>query len=956
MEASDFKKFFTAVVAPLLVLDRNFCIVAANPAYCKLTKIVLNDCIGRTVFEVFPHNPGDDSVSGPRDLKTSLLKVINKKVTDEMPVIRYDIRSPDSDEFIEKFWKATNTPVFDSQGEVEFVLHTADDVTEVVQAQYTNTKLQIGQHEISALRIMQSALRESQFELQKVIDLSPVPTVVFKGPEHIYAMTNPAHENLIGRNVRGLPLEEVYSENERAEVKAILNSVYDTGQQYFADEVPYQMYSKGEAISESWLNLSFHPITRTDGKVSAVLTVAQDVSAQVIARKKAEESEHRLRETQEQLKLALDSAKLGVWHVDLINNVVTTSEGAANILGLKDVNASVVDVISHNVFAEDQEKVRSAWNQAVKNNTPYNVDYRVLRHEGEIIWCFSRGETQFDKSGRAVAFVGVLGDITERREAQHELEAAFKQTEIEAVRADRERAKFEAAFHAVAEGIFIFDSDGNPVFMNEGAAKVFGAKTLAEVTQGFEYYFERLDLYEMNGEFIPLSEWPVAKVLRGESFRNWVIKAHRRDTDDHWIWSSSGELAKQKDSNTSLAVVVLRDVTSDIKAQAELEEAKAEADRANQLKSAFLANMSHEIRTPLGAILGFSNLLKDKSIDLKQKDGYLDTIIRSGNSLTKIIDDILDLAKVEAGKLEIETVSFSLLTLLNDAMELFRDKAREKGIYLVCNIAESVPKQIFSDPTRLRQILVNLIGNAVKFTEKGGIKINLRSETYDSSTKRILIDVEDTGMGLSKDQSERLFKPFSQGDNSTTRKFGGTGLGLALSQRLSRALSGDISITYCEPGLGSTFTLSFLAEADDAPKSVAEPILINKPVSSLDGMRVLVADDSPDNLYLVESFLTKYGATVETAEDGQEAFEKASISDFDVILMDIQMPRMDGYQAKAELDRIQYPKPVVALTAHAMKEERVKTQQAGFAGHLTKPLVPSELLSTVASFQSRPLN
>lgn len=381
----------------------------------------------------------------------------------------------------------------------------------------------------------------------------------------------------------------------------------------------------------------------------------------------------------------------------------------------------------------------------------------------------------------------------------------------------------------------------------------------------------------------------------------------------------------------------------------DLRKAKEEAENANSLKSAFLANMSHEIRTPLGAMLGFSALLKERDLTPDERDEYVDTIIKNGNGLISIIDDILDLAKVEAGKLDVEKIEFSLSSLVMDSVELLKDKASNKGIRLSVTIDRAVPEIICSDPSRLRQILVNLIGNAVKFTAEGFVRVHVRSESASETTHRISIDVSDTGIGLTSDQRKRLFQPFVQADNSTTRKYGGTGLGLVLSQRLAHALGGHISISDTPQERGCTFTMTFestlRADANQLrPHSAPRP---RPRIGALNGTHVLAVDDSKDNQFLVSRILTKYGSQVELAGDGEEAVRKALASDFDLVLMDIQMPKMDGYQAKRALDDVGYDKPVVALTAHAMKEERLKTKEAGFVRHLTKPLDTAELVWTV---------
>ena len=398
----------------------------------------------------------------------------------------------------------------------------------------------------------------------------------------------------------------------------------------------------------------------------------------------------------------------------------------------------------------------------------------------------------------------------------------------------------------------------------------------------------------------------------------------------------------------------LSQVKSDLNQALKLAEAaKNNAEKANATKSAFLANMSHEIRTPLGAILGFSALLKEPGNNLNERDQYIETINRNGQLLTRIIDDILDIAKVEAGKLEIESVNFSLFELLNEIIDLFKIKARQKNIYLLLNIEEMVPDQIITDPTRLRQILINLIGNAVKFTDQGGVRITVKSNTNEDGAVRLYIAVKDTGCGLTDEQKEKLFLPFSQADNTTTRKFGGTGLGLALAKRLAEALAGTIEITEYAPNKGCNFLVNVLVTNASSEVTNSAKIKTKKAQTKaepLAGIRVLAVDDSPDNRFLVSHILSKKGAIVSTAVDGNDALLKISNSQLDIVLMDIQMPNMDGYEAHRIMRMKGYQIPVVALTAHAMIEERIKTQTAGFTAHLTKPLDIHDLVETIVKY------
>lgn len=384
------------------------------------------------------------------------------------------------------------------------------------------------------------------------------------------------------------------------------------------------------------------------------------------------------------------------------------------------------------------------------------------------------------------------------------------------------------------------------------------------------------------------------------------------------------------------------------------EEARSEAVKANELKSSFLANMSHEIRTPLGAILGFTELLKKPNISEDRRDQYFDVIIRSGKMLSKIIDDILDLSKVEAGKLAIENIAFPLTNLCQEVILMFSDVAKSKGVSLTFDASKILQLNIYSDPVRVRQVLVNLVGNAVKFTSEGSVKLNCELKEADGEPLRIVFSISDTGIGLSKETAENLFQPFHQGDNSTTRKFGGTGLGLALSKKLGFALGGDVRLVECGEGKGCTFEFEFLAKKVKTEDSIQESLSENELQSGqLVGYRILVADDSNENRLLIETNLSLHGASVELAVDGEEAVNKILDGDYDIVLMDIQMPKLDGYGSLDKLKKHNYNKPILALTAHAMKEDKVRALTSGFADHVSKPINIEQLVQSIVLHAKR---
>lgn len=400
---------------------------------------------------------------------------------------------------------------------------------------------------------------------------------------------------------------------------------------------------------------------------------------------------------------------------------------------------------------------------------------------------------------------------------------------------------------------------------------------------------------------------------------------------------------------------------------AELVEATLLAQTATRAKSEFLANMSHEIRTPMTAILGYADLVLDENFQGAKIKESVAVIKRNGEHLLKLINDILDIAKIESGKLAIEVLPGSPRTIVREVLSLFSFRAEEKGLRLNAEFDDEVPDEILTDPTRLRQILLNLVGNAVKFTQHGGVCLRVRWEPGLATEPKLLIEVHDTGIGMTPDQMSSLFQAFQQADGSTSRRFGGTGLGLAISRRLAQMLGGNIAVT-SEFGAGTVFCVSVSGspvypasngpthgDASLPPTCEIVPGWMSRP---LGGVRILLAEDSPDNQKLISFMLHRSGALVTTAENGRIACDLALEAlarnePFDVILMDIQMPVLDGYLATAELRRREYDLPVIALTAHSMRADQQKCLDAGCDAHLTKPIDRVQLLEVVGHWSGQ---
>ncbi|MCA9289854.1 MAG: response regulator [Phycisphaerales bacterium] len=395
-------------------------------------------------------------------------------------------------------------------------------------------------------------------------------------------------------------------------------------------------------------------------------------------------------------------------------------------------------------------------------------------------------------------------------------------------------------------------------------------------------------------------------------------------------------------------------------ARDELAVAMKAAEAANRSKGAFLANMSHEIRTPMAAILGYAEVLRDESVAAATRAEAVETIERNGEHLLSIINDVLDLSKLESGKMTVEQLPCDPIRLANEVAAMLLFKVEAKGIQVTVERTTAIPQSIISDPTRLRQILLNLVGNAVKFTDAGGVRILISFRRGGADHEhRLVYRVIDTGIGMSDSQIRSVFEPFRQADVSTTRRYGGTGLGLAISRRLTELIGGDLDVE-SRRGEGTTFTLTIptgpidhVAMIDPTTDAVIERTPDSSETTDLRiDARILLAEDGPDNQRLISFVLERAGATVDIAADGEEACAMAARAvergrPYDVILMDMQMPVMDGYEASRSLRRSGYGGSIVALTAHAMSGDRQRCLDAGCDEYATKPIARERLIALI---------
>jgi len=608
------------------------------------------------------------------------------------------------------------------------------------------------------------------------------------------------------------------------------------------------------------------------------------------------------------------------------------------------------------IHPDDREHVWREVQAALAQGRSFRITYRIIAGSGEEKWVWEQGRGVHAPTGALLALEGFIVDVTDTKRLE------------EAVRAANEynRSLIEASL----DPLFIINRDGNITDINAAAQAATGrpraellgtafarlASDAAQARRAYEQAFERgaawdfpLELRHADGGLTPV-------LCNASVYRDFA-------------------------GNVVGVCLAARDITERRRAECEWERANAAAAAANRAKSEFLANMSHEIRTPMSAILGYIELVADgceKRCDFGRSPlgQYVDTINRNARYLLQLLNDILDLSRIEAGKMQLEIVPCALLELLADVETLMQVRATAKNLTLRFTGDGLLPEVIATDPTRLRQILVNLVGNAIKFTERGSVTVVARlvEAPPDGSTTtagappaqgcaagpRLHLAVQDTGIGIGPEQLERLFEPFSQADSSINRKYGGSGLGLSISRRLTEMLGGELTVE-SQPGVGSTFHVTIPVGPLESVSLVeyrrAAPAAIRTSQPAVPRLRgrVLLVEDGPDNQRLLATLLTRAGAEVTTAENGALAIEAvqraiASGRPFGVILMDMQMPVLDGYRATQRLRQQSYRGPIVALTAHAMASDREKCLAAGCDDYMTKPIERERLLLLVARY------
>jgi len=632
-----------------------------------------------------------------------------------------------------------------------------------------------------------------------------------------------------------------------------------------------------------------------------------------------------LRQSKDSLAEAQRIAQMGSWTWELENNEVISSEETVRIFDYAgEIDQPTFADYFERIHPDDRAHVETDINKALEG-VPYLTQLRVILKNGHIRYIESQGEVAFDTSGEPVLFRGTAKDITRRKMAEED-----RNREIEFRR---------QLLETTLEGYWEISPDGITVEVNPAMCRILDRPRQDIIGKST---FEFVDA--KNAEILKAEQ-----IARKQGLIGYYEAELQRPDGTNIPCINNATPILDENGKLTGTVGMWTDISERKLAEADLKKSMNEAEAANKAKSEFLASMSHEIRTPLAGVAGFADMLLEDEIPEESKN-KVHRIKGSIDSLTRIINDILDMSKMDAGKMEIENIDFHLPSLIEDVFVLFeRTRKSDHEVKLELDLADDFPTGVRADPTRIRQVLVNLIGNARKFTREGKVTVDGKRSQSDDGSEMFRISITDTGIGIKEEMIPDLFSEFTQADASITRKFEGTGLGLVISKRLVELMGGEIGVDSVF-GKGSTFwfMLPFVPAATEVAESPAKSV-----VASFETQRplnILIAEDNRINQRILMATMEAYGHGVDIVENGLQAIEAHEQGGFDLILMDVRMPEMSGPDATRAIRQMSDEKsgiPIIAVTADAMTEHQKGYYEAGMNGVVTKPIDRSELLETI---------
>jgi len=761
-----------------------------------------------------------------------------------------------------------------------------------------------------------------------------------------------AAEEIVGAHFSCFFTEE---ERERGAPQGALDTARHQG--VFKDE-GWRVRKNGQRF---WASVVLHPIRDEAGGLLGFTKITRDATRKRAAEEALQASEARYR-------LLAENTSDVIIRCDLDTTRRYVSPAAVRVLGFMPEEMLGVRPIDC-VHPDDAEAYRAVLDGLTAARTERAVSQqRYRRKDGTWLWTeVSFTLIRHPVDGRATGYVAALRDIDARKRA--ELAAA----ESEA----RYREVVETAHNAIlaqlAEGVIVTDATGRITLVNEAAAAIHGVARLDVVP---DHYSESYHLYTESGEPYAAHDLPLARAVRGETVRDARWRVRRPDGVEVLAIGSARPLVG-RDGRSVGAVLTMRDDTARDAAERSLrdseaalrelnatlsdrvaartrdaEAARLEAERASAAKTEFLASMSHEIRTPLNAIIGFTDLMVGSGRLQPDLQRQAELVRTSGAALLTVVNDILDFSKVEAGAIELDRQDFAPYALIDSCLNIVRGSAEGKGLAIRAEIDPAVPRHVFGDEARLRQVLLNLLNNAIKFTHRGGVTLTVKHVGTGPTGERLHFGVVDTGIGIAKGKQDRLFKRFSQVEGSIERDFGGTGLGLAICKQLIDLMGGEIGLLSAE-GAGATFWFSLMLP----PGAAGRPPTLARPAPEPHRIgRILVAEDNPINQELARAVLEAGGYAVEVVPDGRAAVRALERMPFDLVLMDVQMSGMDGLAATRLIRSLDAPAatmPIIAMTANVLPEQVRMFREAGMDDHVGKPFKRADLYRMIDHWLSR---
>ena len=612
---------------------------------------------------------------------------------------------------------------------------------------------------------------------------------------------------------------------------------------------------------------------------------------------------------------AQEIGKIGSWYLDIRKNEITWTSESYRILGIPAGQTPDNKNLLEYIHPDDRKRVNKAWTAALKGK-PFELEHRIIVN-GAVKWVFEKADISFDDNGKAIYAIGVTQDITELKLQSNKLE--------------EQKLLFETMFNSISEGIVITNTNCEILLANEGMKSTFGYSPDEITGKSTEIFYADKEQFKLAKEeiFGFQSEKVKDKFLMQYRYKN--NRVFPGETFGAKLFNLSGEWIGN--------VSIMRDISERIEHINELKAAKEKAEKADRLKSIFLANMSHEIRTPLNGIMGFSELMAiKKNLTESQRHEFISIIMNSSEKLLRIVNDILDISALENGSLQLQNKSFALSRLLQDLYNIYARKLTQEGSKLRIRLKEGFENiALFSDESRLNQIFTNLIDNAIKFTREGSIEFGVDHVTDEEIT----FFVKDTGIGIKKKHMTVIFDRFRQAELSLNRTYGGNGLGLAIIKELLDLMNGRVWVE-SKYGVGSCFYFSMpFHKAGEKKTMDAEKTGMRQ--DAFTRLKILVVEDDEVNLLYITELLRETGAEIVVASDGKSALESVRSNPCDVILMDVRLPDMNGFEVVREIRKFNPRVPIIAQTAYAMHRDEADAYAAGCTDYLSKP-IQQELL------------